>query len=139
MYYNDIKVTIEEAFEPSVGLINRAFLVTHEATIPFTKLSGANAVAELDALLLAGTLTAPLLKQAVSVLVAQTDSSGNPLFPDYIYICGAVVADYASATDVSDLTALITANTTVESDFWGIIPVKYNTDLVEVLIQPLLV
>ena len=32
MYYNDINVTIQEAFEPSVGLINRAFLVTHEAT-----------------------------------------------------------------------------------------------------------
>ena len=61
-------------------------------------MSGDNSIAELDALLLAGTLTAPLLKQAVSVLVAQTDSSGNPLFPDYIYIGGAVVADYASAT-----------------------------------------
>ena len=48
MYNNDIKVTIEEAFEPSVGLINRALLVTHEATIPFTKLSGANAVTELE-------------------------------------------------------------------------------------------
>ena len=131
MYYNDINVTIQEAFEPSVGLINRAFLVTHEATIPFTKLSGANAVSELDALLLAGTLTAPLLEQAVAVLVAQTDSSGNPLFPDYIYIGGAVIDDYASATDVSDLTDLITANTTVESDFWGIIPVKYNLKLVE--------
>ena len=129
MYYNDINVTIQEAFEPSVGLINRAFLVTHEATIPFTKLSGANAIAELDALL-AGDLMAPLLKQAVAVLVSQTDSSGNPLFPDYIYIGGAVIADYANATDVSALTALITANTTVESDFWGIIPVNYNTDLV---------
>ena len=124
MYYNDINVTIQEAFEPSVGLINRAFLITHEATIPFTKLSGANAVSELDAILLAGTLTAPLLEQAVAVLVSQTDSSGNPLFPDYIYIGAAVVADYASATDDSDLTALISANTTVESDFWGIIPVK---------------
>lgn len=131
MYNNDIKVTIEEAFEPSVGLINRALLVTHEAAIPFTKLSGANAVSELEALLLAGTLTAPLLVQAVTVLVSQTDSSGNPLFPDYIYILGAVVADYATATDVSDITDLITANTTVESDFWGIIPVKYNLKLVE--------
>ena len=133
MYYNDINVTIQEAFEPSVGLINRAFLVTHEAIIPFTKLSGANAVSELDALL-AGDLMAPLLEQAVAVLVSQTDSSGNPLFPDYIYIGGAVVADYASATDVSDLTALITANTTVESDFWGIIPVKYNLELIKWLV-----
>lgn len=134
MYNNDIKVTIEEAFEPSVGLINRALLVTHEAAIPFTKLSGANAVAELEALLLAGTSTAPLLVQAVTVLVSQTDSSGNPIFPDYIYILGAVVADYATATDVSDITDLITANTTVESDFWGIIPVKYNLKLVEWLV-----
>ena len=134
MYYNDINVTIQEAFEPSVGLINRAFLVTHEAVIPFTKLSGANAVSELDAILLAGTLTAPLLEQAVAVLVSQTDSSGNPLFPDYIYIGGAVVSDYASATDVSDLTDLITANTTVESDFWGIIPVKYNLELIKWLV-----
>ena len=134
MYNNDIKVTIEEAFEPSVGLINRALLVTHEAAIPFTKLSGANAVTELEALLLAGTLTAPLLVQAVTVLVSQTDSSGNPIFPDYIYILGAVVADYATATDVSDVTDLITANTTVESDFWGIIPVKYNLKLVEWLV-----
>ena len=134
MYNNDIKVTIEEAFEPSVGLINRALLVTHEAAIPFTKLSGANAVTELEALLLAGTLTAPLLVQAVTVLVSQTDSSGNPIFPDYIYILGAVVANYAAATVVSGITDLITANTTIESDFWGIIPVKYNLKLVEWLV-----
>jgi hypothetical protein len=114
MYYNDINVTIQEAFEPSVGLINRALLVTHEAAIPFTKLSGANAVTELKALLLAGTLTAPLLEQAVTVLVSQTDSSGNALFPDYVYVLGAVVANYATATDVSALTVSITANTTVE-------------------------
>ena len=130
MYNNDIKVTIEEAFEPSVGLINRALLVTHEATIPFTKLSGANAVTELETYLTDNYLMAPLLVQAVTVLVSQTDSSGNALFPDYIYILGAVVEDYASATDVSAVTDLITANTTVESDFWGIIPVKYNLKLV---------
>ena len=29
MYNNDIKVTIEEAFEPSVGLINRALDATN--------------------------------------------------------------------------------------------------------------
>ena len=133
MYNNDIKVTIEEAFEPSVGLINRALLVTHEATIPFTKLSGANAVTELETYL-ETYLTAPLLVQAVTVLVSQTDSSGNPIFPDYIYILGEVVEDYASATDVSAITDLITANTTVESDFWGIIPVKYNLKLVEWLV-----
>ena len=62
MYYNDINVKIEEAFEPSVGLINRALLVTHEAAIPFKKLSGANAVKELEAYLTANTLTAPLLE-----------------------------------------------------------------------------
>ena len=134
MYYNDINVTIKEAFAPSVGLINRALLVTHEATIPFTKLSGANAVTELEALLLAGTLTAPLLVQAVTVLVSQTDSSGNALFPDYVYVCGEEVEGYESAEDVSAITDLITANTTVESDFWGIIPVKYNLKLVEWLV-----
>ena len=40
----------------------------------------------------------------------------------------------ASATDVSAITDLITSNTTVESDFWGIIPVKYNLKLVEWLV-----
>ena len=134
MYHNDINVKIEEAFEPSVGLINRALLVTHEAAIPFKKLSGANAVKELETYLTANTLTAPLLVQAVKVLVSQTDSSGNPIFPDYVYVLGAVVGAYATATNVSAITNLITANTTVESDFWGIIPVKYNLKLVEWLV-----
>ena len=55
--------------------------------------------------------------QAVKVLVSQTDSSGNPIFPDYVYVLGAVAANYASTTNVSAITNLITANTTVESDF----------------------
>ena len=65
MYNNDIKVTIEEAFEPSVGLINRALLVTHEAAIPFTKLSGANAVTELEKYLTDNSLTVKYFSNSV--------------------------------------------------------------------------
>ena len=63
MYNNDIKVTIEEAFEPSVGLINRALLVTHEATIPLARRAGkTNALKKIVGafLVVLGALLAPI-------------------------------------------------------------------------------
>ena len=131
MYYNDMNVSITEAFAPQVGLINRALIVTPEAAIPFMKLSGGNAKKELETYLTANTKTAPLLVKAVDLATTQADTSGNAIIPDYVYVCGAVVATWETATDVSALTNLIEANTTVESDFWGIIPVDYNAKFME--------
>ena len=156
MYYNDIKITIEEAFEPSVGLINRALIVTHELEVPFMKLRGTSPISDLRTELIRlatlGNLTlggltiplptilnqvnlaCPLLEEAIVLLTSQSDSSGNAIVPDYLYVCGSLIVDYQNATDVSGLTSIIAANTTVESDFWGIIPVQYNTKLVEWLV-----
>ena len=130
-YYNDIMAPITEEFAPQVGLINRALIVTHEAAIPFLKLSGQNAKTELQDWLTTNTETAPLLLKAVELATTQADTSGNAIIPDYVYVCGAIVATWETATDVSALTNLIEANTTVESDFWGIIPVDYNAKFME--------
>lgn len=131
MYYNDMNVSITEAFAPQVGLINRALIVTPEAAIPFMKLSGGNAKKELETYLTANTKTAPLLVKAVDLATTQSDTSGNAIIPDYVYVCGAVIANFGTTTDVSALTNLIEANTTVESNFWGIIPVDYNYKFME--------
>ena len=130
-YNDDVQVSIQAASSVAVTLINRILITTGEADIDdgaggFLKLSGESAKAELQAYLTAGTKTAPLALQAVELSVGQVDSSGNSLVPDYIYVAGKAITDYGTATDISDLTDFIEANTDVQDDWWMLVPVEYN-------------
>ena len=129
-YYNDVVTSIIAATKFQLGLINKLLLTTGEADIDdggkLLKLSGATAKSELEQWLTDNAKTAPKLVKAVELATSQQDASGNPVTPEYIYVCGAQITDYPTATDVSALTAIIEANTTIESDWWMLIPVEYN-------------
>lgn len=129
-FYDDVIINISKEFSVQVGLINRILIVTGEGEINdgnggFLKVSGNGAKEEFEKWLTDNAVTAPKALEAVTVATTQTDSSGNPIMPDVIYVVGKTVADWASAGDVAPLTTLIETNTNVESDYWAVVMTEY--------------
>ena len=129
-YYDDVNISIVAATRFQLGLMNKLLLTTGEDDIDddgkLLKLSGATAKAELEEWLTANSKVAPKLVKAVELATSQQDSSGNVITPQYIYVAGAKITDYSTAIDVSALTTLIQDNTSIESEWWMLVPVEYN-------------
>lgn len=116
----DIDVKISAAPRFQFGFLNKVVIVTDEDDIPIQKLNGDSAVTELETYLTDNTLTAPKLVQALTVFVGQTDNSGNPIVPEYVYVLGKTEVDVSANVDLltADIEAASSAN-----DFYGIVPV----------------
>ncbi|MGL5126152.1 MAG: hypothetical protein ACRC6U_09275 [Fusobacteriaceae bacterium] len=112
---NDVKVLIEKAAKLSLGKLDKMLIVTDEADIPATALSGSDAKTELTAIL--GANSAPKLMEALTVALGQEDNSGNKLTTSYIFVLGKKILD-ADKTPIYE--AIETFDKTREADFYGI-------------------
>ncbi len=130
-YGNVVTVNISEGLSFQYSIINKLLITTGEADIDngaggFLKLSGATAEADLKAYLSTAGSSAPLAVEAVRVATGQADESGNPIVPEFIYVAGKAIVDYATAADVATLTDFIDGNADYFQEWWGIVPVEYN-------------
>lgn len=121
----DINVKIQAQPRFQFGFLNKTLLATIEADIPLLKLNGDAAKAELQKYLTDNSLTAPNLLKAVEIFVGQSDNSGNPIVPEYLYVIGE--KNTTEALSITDLTLAIEA-ATPSNDFYGIVPVFYNAE-----------
>ncbi|MGL4998545.1 MAG: hypothetical protein ACRC5T_06200 [Cetobacterium sp.] len=112
---NDVKVMIEKAAKLTLGKLDKMLIVTDEADIPATALSGSDAKTELEAIL--GANTAPKLMAALTNALGQEDNSGNKLTTSYIFVLGKKILDADRTPIFKDIEDF---DKTREADFYGI-------------------
>lgn len=124
----DITVSISAAQAYSFSYLNKSLIITDEAEIPFSKLSGKGAVTELEAILTGLGVEAPKLTEALTKFITQADNSGNSVLPEYVYVIGEAEPDIAASTSLLEaaIESVVDSN-----DFYCLIPVfesvSFNT------------